>query len=316
MTHEFRQMNKKHIIFVPGMNPKPPADQHRDMLWRTLVEGLRRAEPEIASDIENHKSQFHIVAWNYSYYQSSHDTAQDLPWIDALLYKHGPTQEDMREAGSWQVGLSRLVYSIADYFPRLIHWLPQSTKSTIEETNAYFQNQGNIGYEIRGMLKKMLRPQLDKNEPVLVIGHSLGSVIVYDALWELSRHEVHSGKVDFLSLGSPLGLKFIQNKLQGRQYPKENRYPANIHRWINLASVGDTTAVDRRFKNDFADMLKYGLVESIEDHCKGIYNFYRDDKGLDCHTSYGYLVNPAVGEIIAKWWRQNSQQEKSIDNKS
>jgi len=48
-------------------------------------------------------------------------------------------------------------------------------------------------------------------------------------------------------------------------------------------------------------MLKYELVDSIEDHCKNLYNFYRDDKGLNCHRSYGYQVNPAVGEIIAKW---------------
>lgn len=298
-------MTKKHIIFVPGKSPKPPADQHRDLLWRTLLEGVRRAEPDIAIDIEQHKAKFYIVAWNYTYYQHNHDTAQDLPWIDALLNKHGPTQQDIREAGSWRVNLNRFLYTIADHLPWLIRWLPESARNTIEETNGYFQNHGNIGYEIRGMLKAILRPMLDKNEQVLIIGHSLGSVIVYDALWELSHNEVHPGKVDFLSLGSPLGLKFVQNKLQGRQYPKENRFPLNIYRWINLSSVGDTTSVDRCFNDDFADMLKYGLVESIEDHCQGIYNFYRNDDGLDCHCSYGYLVNPAVGEIIAKWWNSD-----------
>lgn len=303
-------MNKKHIIFVPGMSPMPPADQHTNLLWRTLLEGVRRAEPDIAIDIEQHKARFHIVAWNYSYYQYNHDTTQDLPWIDALLNKHGPTQQDIREAGSWLVHLDRFLYTVADHLPWLIRWLPESAKNTIEETNSYFKNHGNIGYEIRGMLKTLLRPMLDKNEQVLIIGHSLGSVIAYDALWELSHNEVHSGKVDFLSLGSPLGLKFVQNKLQGKQYPKGNRFPGNIHRWINLSSVGDTTAADRRFNDDFADMLKYGLVESIEDHCEGIYNFYRDENGLDCHGSYGYLVNPAVGGIIAEWWRQNTQAEK------
>jgi len=299
-------MNKKHIIYVPGKSPKPPADQHRNMLWRTLLEGVRRAEPEIASDIEQNKARFHLVGWNYAYYQYSHDIARDLPWIDELLNSHGPTQHEIQEASSWRVNLIRFFYTLADHFPWLIRWLPESARKTIEETNAYFENHGNIGYEIRGMLKAVLRQRLDNNEKILIIGHSLGSVIIYDALWELSHNEIHSGKADFLSLGSPLGLKFVQHKLQGRQYPKENRFPHNIHRWINVSSVGDTTAVDKRIKENFSDMLKYNLVESIEDHCNGIYNFYRDDDGLDCHSSYGYLVNPAVGEIIAQWWRQNS----------
>jgi len=300
-------MNKTHIIYVPGKSPKPEAEHHRDLLWRSLVEGLQRAEADVAKDIELHKKSFHIAAWNYTYYQKSHDTAQDLPWIDALLNQHGPTQEDIREATSMKIKMTRYMYILADLIPGLIRLLPQSTRNTIEETNAYFDNRNNIGYEIRGMLKSLLRPILDKNEPVLVIGHSLGSVIVYDTLWELSRTEVHRGKVDFFSLGSPLGLKFIQSKLQGRQYPNKNRYPANVRRWINLSSVGDTTAVDQNIADDFHDMLKYGLVDSIEDHCKGIYNFYHDDRGLNCHSSYGYLVNPAVGKIIADWWVKNTQ---------
>ena len=302
-------MNKIHIIYVPGKSPKPEAEHHRELLWRSLLEGIRRAEPEIAMDIEQHKKRFQIAAWNYKYYQKSHDTAVDLPWIDVLLNQHGPTQDDIREAASLKIKLIRYMYIMADLIPGLIRFLPESARDTIEETNAYFKNHNNIGYEIRGMLKSLLRPVLDKNESVLVIGHSLGSVIVYDTLWELSRTEVHKGKVDFISLGSPLGLRFIQNQLQGRQYPNKNRYPDNIHRWINLSSMGDTTAVDKHIADDFSDMLKYDLVDSIEDHCDGIYNFYRDDRGLNCHSSYGYLVNPAVGEIIAQWWQDNASTE-------
>lgn len=304
-------MKNKHIIFVPGKSPKPLADQHKNLLWQTLLEGVQRAEPETANDIEKYKSTFHVVSWNFTYYQHSHDSEQYLPWIEALLNKSGPTQQDIREAHSWKVNLNHFLYNVADHLPWLVRWLPEVAKETIEETTAYFENHGNVGYEIRGMLKKIIRPILDKNESVLIIGHSLGSIIVYDALWELSHNEVHSGKVDFFTLGSPLGLKFVQNKLQGKRYPKENKFPTNIKHWINLSSVGDTTAVDRRFKNDFSDMLKFGLIDSIEDHCEDIYNFYHNDKGLDCHGSYGYLVNPSVGKIIAKWWRQNTEEKSN-----
>lgn len=30
---------------------------------------------------------------------------------------------------------------------------------------------------------------------------------------------------------------------------------------------------------------------------------FRNDAGLNCHRSCGYLVHPRVGEEIARWWR-------------
>ena len=73
---------------------------------------------------------------------------------------------------------------------------------------------------------------------------------------------------------------------------------------MNISSVGDIMALDRMFREDFSRMLEIGIIESIEDHSEAIYNFYRDEEGLNVHRSYGYLVNPAVGYIIADWWRR------------
>lgn len=300
-------MSNRHIIFIPGKNPKPLPKQHKKLLWRTLLEGVRRAQPDAVKEIEQYEESFHLVAWNYSYYQITREIEPDLPWIDALINNHGPSQEDINQSNSYLVKISRQIYSIADYFPFLIRWLPKPVRRTIEETNRYFRNKGNIGYEIRGQLKNILRPILDKEEAVMIIGHSLGSVIAYDSLWELSHTEIHPGKVDFFTIGSPLGLRFVQNKIQGRQFEGKHRFPTNIKRWINLSSTGDLTALDRCFKDDFYSMLELGIIDSIEDHCKGIYNFFHDEDGLNCHRSYGYLVNPAAGEIIAEWWKQSKQ---------
>lgn len=298
-------MNTQHIIFIPGKNPKPAPIQHKKLLWRSLLEGVRRAQPDVAEDLLQHATAFELLAWNHSYYQVTRDIEHELPWIDAVINKHGPTQQDIEEANSLLRKFSRLIYSIADHIPFLIRWLPEPARKTIEETNRYFSNKNNIGYEIRGQLKSVLRPILDNKEPVLIIGHSLGSVIAYDTLWELSHTEMHVGKVDFFTIGSPLGLNFVQNQIQGRQFQGKHRYPTNIRHWINLSSEGDITALDRCFKDDFGDMLQLGIIDSIDDHCEGIYNFFRGEQGLNCHRSYGYLVNPAVGEIIANWWQHN-----------
>jgi len=69
---------------------------------------------------------------------------------------------------------------------------------------------------------------LDNNEPVLIIGHNMGSIISYDALWELSYHKKQSGQVDFLSLGSPLGINFVQHRLLGNTERGKRKYPTTI----------------------------------------------------------------------------------------
>jgi len=296
-------MNQPHILFVPGKNPKPAPDQHHALLWRTLIEGVHRAEPQVADNLSQHMDNFKLIAWNYLYYHCSKDITRDLPWIDALINQHSPSEQDIQDANSTHRKLHRFLYSVVDHLPFLLKLLPGELRSTAEETQRYFQNKNNIACDIREVLKQELRPILKNKDNILLIGHSMGSIVAYDTLWELSHLENLPGKIDLLTLGSPLGLNYVQHRLRGNKYKGKKKYPTNIRHWVNIASAGDITAVDRIFSDDFSEMRKLGIVESIEDHCEGIYNFFHNEKGLNCHRSYGYLVNPAVGKVIADWWQ-------------
>jgi hypothetical protein len=298
-------MATKHLIYVPGKNPKPRAAQHRELLWKALSEGVRRADRSIASSLQSHYSQFHVVSWNYLFYHTYKDITPDIPWIDALINKHGPTEQDIQEASSWHKRLDRALFNLADHIPFIIPLLPKAVNSAATEINRYFDNVDNIASDIRKLLKQRLRPLLEKNEPILLIGHSLGSVIAYDTLWELSYQEGLHGKADFLTIGSPLGMHYVQRRLMGMKENGKKSYPRLIRHWTNLSSEGDIIALERNFHDSFEEMIKQGLVKSIEDHNHGIYNYFRSDEGLNCHRSYGYLVNPAVGSIIAQWWKNN-----------
>lgn len=298
-------MATKHIIFIPGKNPKPQASQHRELLWKTMIEGVRRVDRDLANDLQIHYNQFHLISWNHLFYHTYRDITPDIPWIDALINKHGPTEQDINEASSWHKRLDRMLFTIADHLPFIIRLLPKEVDSAATEINRYFDNIDNIASHIRKLLKQTLRPLIVKNEPVLLIGHSLGSVIAYDTLWELSYQEGLHGKVDFLTLGSPLGMHYVQRRLMGMSEPGTKSYPKLIRQWINIASEGDIIALERNVHSHFDEMIKQGLVKSIEDHSHGIYNYFRSDEGLNCHRSYGYMVNPAVGSIIAEWWKHN-----------
>jgi hypothetical protein len=299
-------MNNKNIIFVPGMNPKPTPGLHKKLLWRSMLEGIRRSEPDLLPEIDNCFESFKLIAWNYLYYHETKDISRDLPWIDALTHKHGPTAEDIRGTTTWQRKLAKLFFSAGDKFPFIIPLLPRVIRQIARETRRYFRNEDNVACEIRELLKRELRPMLMTGEKILLIGHSLGSVIAYDTLWELSHTEGFDAKVDlFLTLGSPLGMNYVQRRLKGYGEEGQRQYPTNIRHWVNISSVGDITALDRVFRDDFSHMLEFGIIESIEDHSEAIYNFFRNEEGLNVHRSYGYLVNPAVGYIIADWWRHS-----------
>lgn len=296
------------IIFIPGKNPKPPSEEHRRQLLRSLLRGVERADPAVAQAIEHDAGCFTLLAWNPLYYQSYKPLDEDLPWIDALLKRPGPTKEDVQEAQSFRRRTAWLLYAAADLFQFLIPLLPDKVvKNTIQETARYFSNEGGMGEQVRELLKTPLRRMYADGERILIMGHSMGSVIAYDTFWELTHIEKNPGRVDtFLTLGSPLGMRFTQQRLRGAHEKGARRYPHNIRRWVNIASQGDLTALDPTLRDDFQSMLELGLVESITDVNGGIFNYFRNDRGLNVHRSYGYLVNPRVGEVIANWWKEGA----------
>lgn len=292
------------IIYIPGKNPKPPPDVHLPQLRRCLIEGVRRANPQVAAQMNADPDFLELVAWNRDYYKEESSLAEDMPWIDALLHQHGPTAKDIEEAQRWHKQLTALSYTIADRFPSLIRlFANDAAKSTIKETRRYFANMRGGAEIVHSRVINAVEAAAEKNEPVLLIGHSLGSVIAWNSLWLLTHDRGFRSKIDtLLTLGSPMGMRFVQARLLGSNHIGSTRYPACLRKWINVAAVGDLTALDGTVSDDFEEMVELGLIERIDDHMGRIYNYFRSDEGLNPHHSLGYLVNPAVGQIIAEWW--------------
>lgn len=294
-------MSNKRILYVPGKNPKPQAEDHHGLLLRCLVEGVDRHDGEAADILSSSDENFVLIAWNYFYYHKHQDISPDLRWIDELLRQEQASVRDVREASAWNKRLVRSLYHVADSFPVLIPWLPETMRRHAEETRRYFRNEGGIAWDVREFLKRELRVQQEAGNDVLVIGHSLGSIIAYDAFWSMSHQEEFHGKVDFLTLGSPLGLNYVQQRLLGANSSADRRYPGMIRNWINVSATGDLISLDRTFADDFRDMIEFGLVRKIEDHANDVYTWYRSNEGLNVHRAYGYLVHPVVGRIVTDW---------------
>jgi hypothetical protein len=293
------------ILYIPGLLPKPEPQPHRDALFRCLLAGLRRHDEKVALDIASNLHCFDIVSWTYDFYRQHRDIGLDLDAIEAVIRQQAATAEDITEAAAWQRRMARWVFSIADIMPFLIpHIANERLELHLRDLRRYQLNDNDIAEHTRQMLKIPLRAAAESGRPVLLLAHSMGSVIAWDSLWQMSRHDGDDVDVDLLlTMGSPLGQRFVQRRLQGYHEAGDVRCPKGINRWINLAAVGDLTAVDPVLADDFAHMVGCGLVSSIEDH--EVHNYFRLDGVLNVHAEYGYLVNAVTADIVANWWKSH-----------
>jgi len=296
---------RRTLIFVPGKNPKPPPAEHRAQLMRCLRTGMAGVDAEVAAEMQADDNWFTLVSWNSLFYHRYRNLEVDLPWIDRLLQQQGPNEQDMRDSLSWRLGLAALAYRLIDRMHWLVPLIPDpAVRASLREVDRYFSDRGGIGGKIRDLLHQPLRAALERGDRVLLVGHSMGSVIAWDCLWELwHRDGLHDAVDLWLTLGSPLGLRLVRKRLLGQDRGGAERYPGNVSRWINISAHGDRVSLDQELREDFCDMVSLGLTHMIEDRCSGVFNWFRNERGLNAHRSYGYLVNPTVAAVIAGWWR-------------
>jgi len=108
------------------------------------------------------------------------------------------------------------------------------------------------------------------DEPTVVVGHSLGSVVAYRVLLEQGT-KVKLRR--YITVGSPLGIKTIASKLGVL------KYPAADLPWYNAYDEGDIVALnplkDPYFKTDPA-ITNYSQVRNKTDNRHGIIGYLND----------------------------------------
>lgn len=290
------------IVYVPGLKPKPEAWHHRRQLLRCLLEGVRRLDESTAAAIEE-RDAFRLISWTFDFYGEHRDIGRDLADIESLLGKQEASEQDVMVATSARRRFAIWLFHLADYLPFIIPKVAtEEVQVHLRDYFRYVRNEEGVAEAAREMLKSALREARQAGRPVLLLAHSMGSVIAYEALWQLSRAERSDVEIDLLlTTGSPLGQKIVQRHLCGRDETGPARYPDNIRDWINIAAFGELTAIDRTLKNDFAAMMRLGLVANIED--REVFNYYHMHGSLNVHAEYGYLVNEVTARCVSDWWR-------------
>ncbi len=135
-----------------------------------------------------------------------------------------------------------------------------------------------------------------RENELLVIGHTMGSIIAYDVL----AFEKTGVKIDsFYTLGSPLGIPVVKSKIAAERKlnhlkTKHLNSPGSILRkWYNFADLEDKVAFHYRLSDDFG--INRHLVKPIDFI---VNNDYEINGERNPHKSFGYLRTPEVSAKI------------------
>lgn len=131
---------------------------------------------------------------------------------------------------------------------------------------------------VRRAINKIVAAELT-DEPTVVIGHSLGSVVAYEVL----RQDANNAVAQFVTVGCPLGIRAIRQRLA-----TPLTMPDGVKGWYNAYDPRDVVALYP------LDQENFGIKPPIANH--PLVNNHTDNRhGID-----GYLDDAGVVEKIAR----------------
>ncbi|MCL4180096.1 MAG: S8 family peptidase [Verrucomicrobia bacterium] len=123
--------------------------------------------------------------------------------------------------------------------------------------------------------------------PFVIIAHSQGSMIAYDVLCRWDRTKDGDIEVPlFITIGSPLGLTEVKDRMKELTGQKRLSVPASARRWANFADTCDYVALDKKLAGDYVPK------DRIED--AKVDNPVRKNP----HSGIGYLGTEAVRSAV------------------
>lgn len=295
------------IIGIHGLGNKPPR-RVLEIWWKASIrEGFKRAgRPK-------RNFNFKMAYWSHCLYNSPknmaiRDTNSPL-YIDEPYVRAVQKQQEEKPGSLRKKILHDIETSMEKLF--LNEDLTVNYSSINDFIIHHFFNDfekyykagctGDAGgnRKARDAIDSQLADLLYKNRKnkILLIAHSMGSIIAYNVLTEV----VPSVPVDtFVTIGSPLGLPVIKSKIAAERRIKmpegfRLKTPENvISNWYNLTDLKDEITIDHDLTDDYeANSRDVRVIDKI------VNNDYEYKKDKNHHKSYGYLRTAEMAVIIS-----------------
>lgn len=119
-------------------------------------------------------------------------------------------------------------------------------------------------------------------ETRVVVAHSLGSIVAYEALCAMPGHPVRA----LVTLGSPLGIRYLVfDRLDPVPVGGRGVWPGSDRLvWTNVADRGDVVALEKDLRRRFGNRVRNALVHN----------------GAHAHDARSYLTDKLTGIAIAE----------------
>ncbi len=295
---------KNIIIGIHGLKNKPPKDILRKW-WKTSIEeGLNNI------GLHNIKFEFELAYWADLEYPEPRDP-EITNSKDPLYIEHPYTLVCKTELSEKEPRIKRKILDkLEDGLDKIIlqekkiSGIEKIVDSTIRKmfTDLDIYYHGFCKVDENQIAKHTFRNRLievlqkHKYDRILLIGHSMGSIISYDTLTQ----EIPELKIDtFITVGSPLGFPLILKKILMEQNMEINaeakpQTPNNItSSWINFSDLDDKITLNYDLADDYSQNV-YNIkpVDII------INNNYEYNGQKNPHKVYGYLQNEEVAKVI------------------
>ncbi len=137
--------------------------------------------------------------------------------------------------------------------------------------------------ELREQIRDRVRAVIESDTRV-VVAHSLGSVVAYEALCAMPGHGVRT----LVTLGSPLGIpNLIFDRLQPAAVDGVGAWPgAGELVWTNIADRGDVVALVKKLDPVFGREFTHRVWDAVVDN------------GAMAHDASPYLTDGLTGQAI------------------
>jgi hypothetical protein len=293
----------KIVIGIHGIGNKPSSELLAKWWKKAILEGLRKNNHPVKD------FNFHLVYWADILHKTPLDPNETNS--ESPLYLKEPYKTEEEKISLEDVSFRQKALEYLEKYSKniLVNGvlslnIPSLTELFIHRHLKDLEEYYSDSYTLVSNKKRLVREvvnerlvqalQKHRRKKILLVAHSMGSIIAYDAL----RYYTPEIKIDVLTtIGSPLGQNYVIDKIQSESNPhKREKFivPENIKLgWYNFADAEDQVAVNHELSKIYKENSCGIEIKDIL-----VKNNYKISEIRNPHKSYGYLRTSELSEVL------------------
>lgn len=254
------------LLLLHGVGKGIANNQWQDTLSHNLVD---LGYPDL--------TEVEIIAPKYEFLLKGCDEEINIPPVTVSELKGAAAKQNRRDCerrtSVLEMRLGRHDHGPGGIGPKIVQGVALDAPRVFEQARNYLRDSN-----IRGAVLSRILSKLPDEGEVLIIGHSLGSVIAADLLRRLPEGLRVRGMI---TIGSPLANAHFNVGTLGEDLADP---PSNVTWWVNMWSMTDPVAAWRGVSSAFPWVLDHRVSTTVSP--------------INAHNAAQYLQGSTLGDIV------------------